>query len=364
MISKKRTRTVTEEYTVPHTRDGVTVHVPRKREVEVPVLPRDWDRLALRTTTGLVLALTLVSVAWSTMSIGAVLGGGVGYLAATVFDIAWAVCLLLEWMARFTPRKRTFPKALGWGLLALTMGAIFWNGWLNGSVAMAVVGAVVSFVAKMLWWGVSKHVDKELSDDDAYWVAAQISSAYAMMAVAQARRQVARIQHQAAAELLAMEAAAGIPQQESAAPDNAAQQRTVPDSTGRADATVRSAVRAALHTTPEATADDVVEQLARVGIDVTTQTVMDLAPAVMRSDTAGDTPMVSALPDPVVPEKKAAAILAAAAALQPNASHAQVALHLAQQGVPVDTAYVRTVRSRAAKQARTAQARTGTEGYL
>jgi hypothetical protein len=264
-------RTRNESYTVPHTVAGITVDVVKQRQTSQPVLPRDWDRAALRTVTGLVLALTTVAVVWSTVSIGNVLGGGVGYLAATVFDAAWATCLLLEWMARFSPAKRTFPRNLGWLLLVITMGAIFWNGILSGSVAMAVVGAFVSFAAKVLWLGVTKHVDKELSDADAQWVAAQISAANAAMAVGQVRRQAARIEHQAVAELLAMEAetsTAGLLLAKPEAPE--------PVDQGPSP-TVRSAVRAARATMPDASADDIVEQLARVGVDVTADIVRDLS---------------------------------------------------------------------------------------
>lgn len=263
-------RTRNESYTVPHTVAGITVDVVKQRQTSQPVLPRDWDRAALRTVTGLVLTLTTVAVVWSTVSIGNVLGGGVGYLAATVFDAAWATCLLLEWMARFSPAKRTFPRGLGWLLLLITMGAIFWNGLLAHSIAMAVVGAFVSFAAKVLWLGVTKHVDKELSDADSQWVAAQISAANAAMAVGQVRRQAARIEHQAVAELLAMEAetsTAGLLLGQPEMPE--------PVYSGPSP-TVRAAVRAAHATLPDATPDELVEQLARIGVDVTAEQIEEL----------------------------------------------------------------------------------------
>ncbi|THJ37560.1 hypothetical protein E7Y31_21160, partial [Candidatus Frankia alpina] len=64
-----RYRIETQEYTDSHTIDGVTAEVTGTRRVAVPVLPRDVDALAVRTVVGLVLALTLVSVTWSTVSI-------------------------------------------------------------------------------------------------------------------------------------------------------------------------------------------------------------------------------------------------------------------------------------------------------
>jgi hypothetical protein len=342
-------KTRTEHYTEPHTVDGITVPVTRTRTVSTPLLPRDWDRAALRTTTALVMVLTVVAVAWSTVSIGNVLGGGVGYLAASVFDVAWATCLLLEWMARFSPDKRAFPRRLGWLLLVLTMGAIFWNGMLAHSVAMAVVGAVVSFVAKVLWLGVTKHVDKELSDPDAQWVAAQISAANAKMAVAQVRRQAARIEHQAAAELLAMEAETGPTMQLLAT-------RQEPAAAVEAgpSPTVRSAVRAAFATMPDATADDIVEQLARVGVDVTADTVRDLSGTGAQHGDAGDAhhdaPLVGAGHPGGGDIAKSTAILDAASTLGGDAGAARIVdLVRRRHRLDVEPNYVRAVLSREAK---------------
>lgn len=265
-------KTRTEHYTEPHTRDGITVDVAKTRKVPVPSLPRDWDTLAVRAATGLVGVLTSFSVVWSTWSIGSLLHGGVGYLAATVFDIAWAVCLLLEWMARYVARKRTFPRNLGWVLLVGTMGVIFWHGLVLHSVSMAVAGAMVSAFAKLLWLGVMKHIDRELSAEDEQWVTAQVSAANAKLAIAGVRRQVARNDHRATLELLAMEAETG-----PAVRLLATQQVPVQAVEIGPSPTIRSAVRAALQTMPDATADELVEQLARVGIDVTADTVRDLS---------------------------------------------------------------------------------------
>lgn len=204
-------RTITEEYETPHTIDGRTVMVTKERQRHVPDLPRDLDAIAVQVTSGLVLALTVVAVAWSTWSIGELLGGGIGYAAAAVFDLGWVVAILLEWMARYDKEKRRFPRRLGWALLLGTMGAILWHGLDRDSVGMAVVGAAVSLFAKCLWLGVMKHVHRDLSPEDEQWVAAQRSKAYATMAVASVRRQVARIEDRAAAELLALEASRRLP---------------------------------------------------------------------------------------------------------------------------------------------------------
>ncbi|MFE6744165.1 hypothetical protein [Streptomyces sp. NPDC057686] len=198
-------RTFKDEVLVPHERDGVTHMVKEQVSRRVPVLPRDLDSLGLKAAGGLVLALTLVTVAWSTVSIGNLLHGGVGYAAAGMFDTAWGVCLLLEWLGRFDPGKRAFARKLGVVLVLITMGALFWDGLLAGSVALAVVGAMVSLIAKVLWLGVFKHIDRELSDADQQWVQAEISRANAQLAVAGVRRQAARAEARAAMELMAAE---------------------------------------------------------------------------------------------------------------------------------------------------------------
>jgi hypothetical protein len=344
-------KTRREHYTAEHTVDGITVPITRSREVTVPVLPRDWDRTALRTTTGLVLALTVVAVTWSTVSIGSVLGGGVGYIAATVFDLAWAICLLLEWMARFSPKKRTFPRRLGWVLLALTMGAIFWNGMLSHSIAMAIVGAVVSFVAKALWLGVTKHIDRDLSDADQQWAEAQTSAAHAKEAVAQVRRQAARIEHQAAAELLAMEAAYGLsvasatPSAATAAPSVASAAPAATQSATPApalapagpvplDAGQLAALLAALGATQQ--------QAAPVA---SATDLDDMDDAEMEEDDA------EALEPPTLASLSKADAVRIALRKRPGYNARQVTNLLAGYGVAVTDSYVRQVKARDAEQA-------------
>lgn len=191
---------------VEYSADGQTFHqIEQEYTVPVPVLPRDLDQLAVRVAAGLVLALTAVAVVWSTISIGEELGGGVGYAAAVVFDVSWLVTLLLEWLARFDPEKREFPRKAGWLLVAIAAGAIFWHGADDKKWALAVVGAAVSVVSKVLWLAVFKHIDKELSAPDRQWVAAEISAANAKLAVAGVRRQTAAAEVRARLELLAAE---------------------------------------------------------------------------------------------------------------------------------------------------------------
>lgn len=200
-----RSKRKTEKYTEPYTREGKTVQVEKERQVQVPTLPRNWDRIGVRVVVGLVTVLTLAAITWSTWSIGELFQGGAGYIAAGVFDLAWAVSLVLTYLGRFDKEKREFSDRLGWWLLVATMGLIFWHGMNRGSVGMAVGGAAVSLFAKVLWLGVMKHVHRELSPEDQAWVQAEISGANAMLAVADARRQAAQAEQRAALQLLAME---------------------------------------------------------------------------------------------------------------------------------------------------------------
>lgn len=197
--------TITQKVAGTYTRDGKTIPVTRNQEIRTPVLPRDWQTIALRAAITITGVLTLLAVIWSTWSIGSLLGGGVGFTVAVIFDIGWAVALLLEYLARYDEAKRTFPERLGWVLLAVTMGAIAWHGVTLDNYGMAVVGAFVSFFAKVLWIAVMQHVNANLSDDDKQWLAAEISDAQTKAAIATMRRQTARTEQRAALELLAME---------------------------------------------------------------------------------------------------------------------------------------------------------------
>ncbi|WP_411073322.1 hypothetical protein [Streptomyces sp. cmx-4-25] len=198
-------KTDKRERTVQHTRDGITHDVTEPFDVRVPVLPADWDQRAIKAAVAVVMVLTTVAVVWSTYSIGALLDGGMGYAAAAVFDAAWIVNVLLEYLARYDAEKRAFSKKLGWGLLICTMGAIFWHGLSAGSVALGVVGAAVSLFAKVLWMGIMRFINRDLSDADQQWVKAEISRSNAQLAIAGVRRQVARAENRAALELLAAE---------------------------------------------------------------------------------------------------------------------------------------------------------------
>ncbi|MEV6683296.1 hypothetical protein AB0N09_41580 [Streptomyces erythrochromogenes] len=187
------------------TRDGTTHTYDRNVSTRVPIAPRNWDVIGIRAAAGIVLGLTAVAVIWSTVSIGKLLEGGVGYAAASLFDAAWITCIILEVLARYDRSKRKFARILGGVLVAVTMGAIFWEGWVADSIPLAVVGAAVSAVAKTLWLGVLKFIDRDLGADDAAWLEGETSKAALMMARAQVQRQVARAEAGVIGEMLAIE---------------------------------------------------------------------------------------------------------------------------------------------------------------
>ncbi|MFD0078950.1 hypothetical protein ACFVIY_42055 [Streptomyces sp. NPDC127166] len=200
-----RFKTLTQDVPTEVTRDGKTHQVPKPVTKLVPIAPRNWDQVGLRVAAGAVLALTAVAIVWSTISIGDLLKGGPGYAAAALFDVAWVTCIILEILARYDREKRKFVRVLGAVLVVATGGAIFWHGWNADDTALAVVGASVSIVAKILWIAVLKHVDRDLDPEDAAWLEAENSKASLALARAQVQRQVALSEAAVLGEYLAIE---------------------------------------------------------------------------------------------------------------------------------------------------------------
>lgn len=284
MKFKESTRKIPGEYTP----EGAT----RVEVTRTPVLPKDMQALALKAALGIVLGLTLIAVAWSTWSIGNILGGGIGFAAAMIFDLGWAVALLLEYLARYDENKRAFPEKLGWALLVVTMVAIGWDGVEHDSWAMAVIGAFVSLFAKALWMGVMKHVNAQLTDQDKDALAREVSAAQTKAAVAQVRRTTSRIEQRAALELLAMEAerrqvseAFGLGEaavQTEEPVTLALAQPTIADM-GKADA-----IKFVMRQLPEATAEEIHEVLQQERDDTELAYVRQVIKRTVESDTGAE----------------------------------------------------------------------------
>ncbi|PJN22404.1 hypothetical protein [Kitasatospora sp. CB02891] len=245
-------------------------------------VPRDWDRAVLGTAaagTGLLLAL---AVTWSTASIGGLLAlngveKSIAYAVAAVFDLAWIICMALEWLARHDPHRARAPRIAGFVFLGISMAAIATREILPhgySGIAVGAIGAAVSLVAKGVWTLVIKASAKELSPIAQQYVARRRAAAGAELAMAGVERQLARSRHQLDAY------------REAYGHDTVTVERPIPDPNGpsgqpvRVSGTVRSAVRAALTTMPDASTADIVEQLARVGIDTDEDTVRTLSESV------------------------------------------------------------------------------------
>jgi hypothetical protein len=254
--------------------------VPEKYTVQVP---RDWDRAVLAGVavgTGVLLTLAVV---WSTASIGALLAlsgvlAVIAYGVAAVFDAAWIICMALEWLARYDPRRAVMPRRAGYVALGISMAAIATreilpHGW--SGVPVGIIGAAVSLIAKGVWTLAIKATAKELSPVAEQYVARRQAAAGAELAMAVVDRQLARTRHQLNAYREAYGAA-----------ETVTVDRPVPDPdkpSGRPaslPATIRSAILAALTVSPGAGPEEIVENLARVGIDTDADTVRTLSDSV------------------------------------------------------------------------------------
>lgn len=255
-----KTRTVTRYRQVEHVIDGRAATVQEPYQVEIPVPPVDLDRIVHGGITVAAVLLLLVSISWSTASVGGLLAHavveGVAYSAAAGFDLVWIICMGAEWLARYEPGKAWLPRWAGHVALLVAMTAVATNGWLYASPAVGLVGALVSALAKLAWTIVLRHNAKPLDPLTQQWVQKQRAEVGARLAMVPVRRQLARAEGQVAAEYAALDT-----------PNTTTDRPGHPS--GLADATVRSAIRAALSTTPDASPADIVATLSALGIQVT-----------------------------------------------------------------------------------------------
>lgn len=208
-----KTRRLVRERLVPHTLDGKTRMVPDEEVIEVPLPPRDWDQVALNVVTVIVTALVTACVVWSTVSIGDLLARVVvapaAYGAAAVFDLAWIALMIIEWLARYTPKRGAKARCAGWAALAIAMGAVGTHGWLFGDPAIGIVGAVVSGLAKGTWTILLDYQAVPLDKRTAAWLEQELSEAGAELSRVPVRRRVNRARSLVEAERIALEAGHG-----------------------------------------------------------------------------------------------------------------------------------------------------------
>lgn len=169
-----RYRTETHERLVPATVNGETRLVPESYQVDVPVPPRDMDRIILRVVTFAAVLVTGLSVAWTTSGIGALLAPDVpdviAYGAAAVFDAAWLCCQALEWLERYDPKRASVARGAGWAALAIAVTAVVAHGVDVGDSVGGSVGATVSVIAKGLWVVVLRHYSVPLGEHVGGWL--------------------------------------------------------------------------------------------------------------------------------------------------------------------------------------------------
>ncbi|MDV5145913.1 protein transporter Sec31 [Streptomyces sp. SBC-4] len=242
-----RTRTIVETRKVPHTIDGKTVFVDEPYTVRVPIPPRDWDHAVRTGLLGLAGVVGAASVAWSTVSIGALLKTDVpaaaAYAAAGTFDLLWIGCMALEWLARYDPARAAAPRRFGWFALVIAMVAITTHGSLAGSLTIGLIGSAVSLGAKVFWWLTLRGFTHRLTSRTQQWVDAQRAEAEGQLALIPVRRDLARARSLVAAEKAALQTT---PDADPESPDDEPEiPEGAPELPGSGPMTIKDAVQTA-----------------------------------------------------------------------------------------------------------------------
>lgn len=197
-----------EEYETTETIDGKTRPVTLTRAVKVPKLPRDTKALILNGVLGVIGAITVTSVVWSTVAIGELLGGHpLSYAVSVSYDACWIAVMGLEWVFRLQSGIRDTLRKTGWGFLSLTVIMLFLNGLMNGGVLYAFGGAFFSVMAKGLWTAFMRTQEAALSEGQRQWIAQEYGEIHSAMAVAEVKEDLAKMKDRMAARALARQQA-------------------------------------------------------------------------------------------------------------------------------------------------------------
>ncbi|MEV8418186.1 protein transporter Sec31 [Streptomyces niveus] len=243
-----KTRTVRRHHLVEHTIDGKTEMVLDKYNVDVPVPPRDWDRIVLATVTAAAALIGIASITWSTASIGDLLARATiapaAYAAAAVFDLVWLSCMALEWLARYDQERAKLPRRAGYWALAVAMVAVGAHGWIADQLAIGLVGAAVSGLAKAMWTVVLRHHAKPLDDLTQQWVDKQRAEAGGRLAMVSVRRELIRTEGLVEAERAALRTNPDADPDASGEPEERPEPEALPKATG--PMTIAEAIRTAL----------------------------------------------------------------------------------------------------------------------
>lgn len=172
--------------------DGETTYRQVPRTVWVPAPPRDWDAVVARALVCAAVAGTLLSMAWSTDSIGNLLDRKgtslIAYSVAGVFDVVWLACQAREWLERDDPARARAARRAGYAFLLVAMAAIYADGHEAGQYVAGAGGAAVSALAKFLWFLALGYYAVELDEGTAHHLRARRQKIAVRLAVRAHRR--------------------------------------------------------------------------------------------------------------------------------------------------------------------------------
>jgi hypothetical protein len=175
------------------TRNGRTHYVEEPAKLP-PLTP---DEIIMRAVGAATAVVVLGALIWSTVSVGAMLAAvapaWAAYMIAAIFDLTWIVAMATEYVMRFEPARQKIPKAIGWLALLISMSAIFAHGALLGLPWIGAFGALVSALAKGLWWLLMFATTRRLDKDTQAWLTLELGEVHArraeQMAVAKVERE-------------------------------------------------------------------------------------------------------------------------------------------------------------------------------
>lgn len=197
------TRLETRTRKVPHTVDGHTTLVDEDYTVEVPALPADWDHIVDTGARAATLVAFIISIIWTATSIGDLLTMTVptlvAYGAAVLFDVGWIYCSAMEWLARHHPHRARLPRRASYAFLTIAMGAVATHGIITASIAVGVIGAVISAIAKGMWVIYMRQQAAPLDNLTQQVINKRDSDARARRALAQITRSDHRVSEELAA---------------------------------------------------------------------------------------------------------------------------------------------------------------------
>lgn len=164
------------------TRNGRTHYVEEPAKLP-PLTPDEIIMRAVGAATALVVTGALI---WSTVSVGAMLDAvapaWAAYMIAAVFDLTWIIAMATEYVLRFEPGRQKVPKGIGWFALLISMGAIFTHGALLNAPWIGAFGALVSALAKGLWWLLMFATTRRLDADTQAWLTLELGEVHARRA--------------------------------------------------------------------------------------------------------------------------------------------------------------------------------------